>query len=123
MFDPRESSRDDELDAELNDHIERLAADYEARGMTSEEANRRARIEFGGISVVKEECRDVERGRTMEALIQDVKIACRGIRKNPGFAAMVIGTLALGIGANTTMFSIVHSVFSNHCHTRTPSNS
>jgi putative ABC transport system permease protein len=111
MFDRPDSSREDELDAELNDHIERLAADYKARGMTSEEATRRARIEFGGISVVKEECRDVERWRAMEALVQDVKIACRGIRTNPGFAAMVIGTLALGIGANTTMFSIVRSVF------------
>jgi putative ABC transport system permease protein len=107
----RRQNRGEQLDVELQDHIERLTEHYISTGVDPLEAARRARLEFGGAAVIKEECLDVHRWALVEGLGQDLKLAVRGIRKSPAFALMVIGTMALGLGVNTAMFSIIHSVF------------
>jgi predicted permease len=110
-----------QLDAELRFHLEQQTADYVAAGMTPEEARRRARLEFGGLDQVKEECRDVGAARFMETLLQDVRYGLRMLVKNPGFSAAVVITLALGIGANTAIFSLANALLFKNLPVRNPS--
>ncbi|MGC4048231.1 MAG: ABC transporter permease [Paludibaculum sp.] len=99
-----------ELEAELGFHLDQLIQENLSAGMTPEEARWAAQRTLGGISQFQEECRDSRRVQFLEDLVQDVKFTLRSLAKSPGFTAVVILTLALGIGANTAIFTIVRGV-------------
>ena len=102
--------RDADLDEELRFHVEMEAQENVRRGMTPEEARRAARVRVGGCEQTKEICRDQRGVPFLEELSRDVRNALRGLRANPGFTATALLTLSLGIGVNTAVFQMVHSV-------------
>ena len=106
----RRRQMEEQLDKELRFHLDQHAADLIARGHSAEQALREARLALGGDQQVKEECRDARGTRWLEDLAQDLRYALRTLRQRPGFAAVTLGTLALGIGATTVMFTIINGV-------------
>jgi putative ABC transport system permease protein len=101
---------EDDLEAELQAHLDALMKENIRRGMTPEEARYAARREFGGIEQIKESYREQRGLPFVETLLNDIKFALRMLRKTPGFAAVAVLTLAVGIGATTAVFSVVDRI-------------
>lgn len=99
-----------DLDKELRFHFESQVADKVRSGIPEAEARRLTRLEFGGIEQIKEDCRDRRGTMGLESLVQDARYSVRQLRRSPGFATVAILTVALGIGATTAIFTLVHAV-------------
>jgi predicted permease len=99
-----------EVDDELRYHLEREAEKYRRCGISSEDAARRARLAFGGRTQVEQQCRDSRGTKFVEDLLQDLRYAIRSFAKTPGLSSLIVLSLAIGIGANTAIFSVTSTL-------------
>jgi predicted permease len=111
---------EEDMEEELRSHIRSRADNLERSGLRRAEAERRASLEFGGYQKFKEECREAQGTHFVETLVQDARYVLRTLRKSPGFATVAVLTLALGIGANTAIFTLVSGLMLQTLPVRDP---
>ena len=111
---------DQELDDELRDDLARKTGEYVTKGMAPDEARRRARLDLGGIEQTKEKCRDARRVNWIQDFVQDLHFGLRMLSKSPGFTVVAVLTLALGIGANTAIFTMTNGLMLHRLPARDP---
>jgi len=98
-----------ELDEELQFHLAMEMRKNEEPGLDGAQVKRRVNLRFGGLTQVKEECREARGVRYIENFVQDVRYALQGLRRTPGFALTVIATIAVGLGLNTALFTVLNA--------------
>ncbi|HEY9225207.1 MAG TPA: permease prefix domain 1-containing protein, partial [Gemmatimonadaceae bacterium] len=125
MWIPRRKSNDDARDQEMRDemrfHVEMEAEELQRSGVPADEARRRALATFGGMRRYTEEAHEVRRGNWREDLLRDLRYCVRSLSRSPGYAFVVVLTLALGVAANTSIFSVANSVLFKRLPYRDPS--
>ena len=104
------SRRYDDISVSIQEHIDERIDELMEEGMSRDEAEQTARREFGNVTLLQERSREVWQWQRLESLLVDLKHVCRRLRRSPGFAITVVLTLAIGIGANTAVFSVLNSV-------------
>lgn len=117
----RRARVEEELDDELRFHLEKQAEKYVSIGMSREEARRQVRMDFGGVDQIKEDCRDARGLSLLETVSHDLRYAMRILRKSLGFTTVVVLILALGIGANAAIFTLVNAVLMRNLPVADPS--
>ena len=106
----RSNRRYDDISVSIQEHIDERIDELMEEGMPRDEAEQTARREFGNVTLLQERSREVWQWQRLESLLADLKHVCRRLARSPGFAITVVLTLAIGIGANTAVFSVLNSV-------------